>query len=157
MALEEDRTTGNWKERSVCMGDTQTCSFPGLINQHHKFIISFAEDEAGKVWSVCLCVYHRIRPVWHCWQAVFVIQGSCTSWLRHTRVPCLLLELCLNSWTPPGIVSDQVYITFTHGNGNGNTCLGKLFKKTGVFFKQALIQVMEKKKNPGGQIIMNCT
>ncbi|XP_039897434.1 HHIP-like protein 2 [Simochromis diagramma] len=50
MALEEDRTTGNWKERSVCMGDTQTCSFPGLINQHHKFIISFAEDEAGELY-----------------------------------------------------------------------------------------------------------
>lgn len=29
------------------MGDTKTCSFPGLINHHHKFIISFAEDEAG--------------------------------------------------------------------------------------------------------------
>ncbi|CAI5695719.1 unnamed protein product [Oreochromis niloticus] len=50
MALEEDRTTGNWKERSVCMGDTETCSFPGLINHHHKFIISFAEDEAGELY-----------------------------------------------------------------------------------------------------------
>lgn len=47
MALEEDRSTGTWKERSVCMGDKKTCSFPGLINHHHKFIISFSEDEAG--------------------------------------------------------------------------------------------------------------
>lgn len=52
MALEEDKTTGQWKEKSVCMGDTKTCSFPGLINHHHKFIISFAEDEAGNVSSV---------------------------------------------------------------------------------------------------------
>ncbi|CAL8274138.1 unnamed protein product [Merluccius merluccius] len=50
MALEEDRTTGRWRERSVCMGHTSTCSFPGLINHHHKFIISFAEDEAGELY-----------------------------------------------------------------------------------------------------------
>ncbi|CAB1449613.1 unnamed protein product [Pleuronectes platessa] len=50
MALEEDKTTGVWKERSVCMGDKKTCSFPGLINHHHKFIISFAEDEAGELY-----------------------------------------------------------------------------------------------------------
>ncbi|XP_034432936.1 HHIP-like protein 2 [Hippoglossus hippoglossus] len=50
MALEEDKTTGVWKERSVCMGDKTTCSFPGLINHHHKFIISFAEDEAGELY-----------------------------------------------------------------------------------------------------------
>ncbi|XP_034530247.1 HHIP-like protein 2 isoform X2 [Notolabrus celidotus] len=50
MALEEDKTTGSWKERSVCMGETKTCSFPGLINHHHKFIISFAEDEAGELY-----------------------------------------------------------------------------------------------------------
>lgn len=31
------------------MGDTITCSFPGLINHYHKYIISFAEDEAGNV------------------------------------------------------------------------------------------------------------
>uniref|UniRef100_A0A671QVQ4 HHIP-like 2 n=1 Tax=Sinocyclocheilus anshuiensis TaxID=1608454 RepID=A0A671QVQ4_9TELE len=47
MALEEDKKSGSWKEKNVCMGDTKTCSFPGLINHHHKFIISFAEDEAG--------------------------------------------------------------------------------------------------------------
>uniref|UniRef100_A0A3Q1EJ75 HHIP-like 2 n=1 Tax=Acanthochromis polyacanthus TaxID=80966 RepID=A0A3Q1EJ75_9TELE len=50
MALEEDRTTGVWQERSVCMGDKKTCSFPGLINHYHKFIISFAEDEAGELY-----------------------------------------------------------------------------------------------------------
>nr|XP_015824837.2 HHIP-like protein 2 [Nothobranchius furzeri] len=50
MALEEDKSSGIWKERSVCMGDATTCSFPGLINHHHKFIISFAEDEAGELY-----------------------------------------------------------------------------------------------------------
>ena len=51
MALEEDKTTGSWREKSVCMGETKTCSFPGLINHHHKFIISFGEDEAGNDYS----------------------------------------------------------------------------------------------------------
>lgn len=55
----------------------------------------------------------------------------------------------------PGVY--YIYTLWTCSVLNGNTYLGKLFKKTGVFFKQALIQVMEKKKNPGGQIIMNCT
>ncbi|KAM6961260.1 HHIP-like protein 2 [Aplochiton taeniatus] len=50
MALQEDQKSGGWKERSVCMGNTKTCSFPGLINHHHKFIISFAEDEAGELY-----------------------------------------------------------------------------------------------------------
>ncbi|KAA0711409.1 HHIP-like protein 2 [Triplophysa tibetana] len=50
MALKEDKEAGSWKEKNVCMGDTKTCSFPGLINQHHKFIISFAEDEAGELY-----------------------------------------------------------------------------------------------------------
>uniref|UniRef100_A0A8C5C0H4 HHIP-like 2 n=1 Tax=Gadus morhua TaxID=8049 RepID=A0A8C5C0H4_GADMO len=50
MALQEDRTTGRWTESSVCMGHSSTCSFPGLINHYHKFIISFAEDEAGELY-----------------------------------------------------------------------------------------------------------
>ncbi|XP_076834557.1 HHIP-like protein 2 [Brachyhypopomus gauderio] len=50
MALEEDGSSEIWKERNVCMGDAQTCSFPGLINHHHKFIISFAEDESGELY-----------------------------------------------------------------------------------------------------------
>ncbi|XP_056445754.1 HHIP-like protein 2 [Gadus chalcogrammus] len=50
MALQEERSTGRWTERSVCMGHSSTCSFPGLINHYHKFIISFAEDEAGELY-----------------------------------------------------------------------------------------------------------
>ncbi|XP_067845066.1 HHIP-like protein 2 [Heptranchias perlo] len=50
MALQEDPRTGVWKKRDICMGDYQTCLFPGLINRHHKFIISFAEDEAGELY-----------------------------------------------------------------------------------------------------------
>ncbi|XP_072364405.1 HHIP-like protein 2 isoform X3 [Scyliorhinus torazame] len=50
MALQEDLKAGMWKKQDICMGDYQTCLFPGLINHHHKFIISFAEDEAGELY-----------------------------------------------------------------------------------------------------------
>ncbi|XP_078031487.1 HHIP-like protein 2 [Epinephelus lanceolatus] len=62
MALEEERTTGSWRERSVCMGETKTCSFPGLINHHHKFIISFAEDEAGELYFLATAYPSATSP-----------------------------------------------------------------------------------------------
>ncbi|XP_069016827.1 HHIP-like protein 2 [Embiotoca jacksoni] len=62
MALEEDRTTESWKEKSVCMGEKKTCSFPGLINHHHKFIISFAEDEAGELYFLATAYPSAISP-----------------------------------------------------------------------------------------------
>ncbi|KAK7904545.1 hypothetical protein WMY93_017152 [Mugilogobius chulae] len=62
MALEEDKVTGEWKERRVCMGQTSTCSFPGLINHHHKFIISFAEDEAGELYFLATAYPSATSP-----------------------------------------------------------------------------------------------
>ncbi|XP_070834694.1 HHIP-like protein 2 [Chaetodon trifascialis] len=62
MALEEDKSTGSWRERRVCMGDTKTCSFPGLINHHHKFIISFAEDEAGELYFLATAYPSAMSP-----------------------------------------------------------------------------------------------
>lgn len=46
-----------------------------------------------------------------------VFKGSYTFWPHRTPVPCLLLELFSNSWTPPGVVSDTAYI---------KTCAGKV-------------------------------
>ncbi|XP_030643243.1 HHIP-like protein 2 [Chanos chanos] len=62
MALQEDKKTGTWKERNVCMGDAVTCSFPGLINHHHKFIISFAEDEAGELYFLATSYPSAMSP-----------------------------------------------------------------------------------------------
>ncbi|KAM6166256.1 HHIP-like protein 2 [Erethizon dorsatum] len=50
MALQEDRKTQKWKKWDICLGDTVSCAFPGLISAHSKFIISFAEDEAGELY-----------------------------------------------------------------------------------------------------------
>lgn len=53
MSLKENVTTGEWQYNEICMGRDQTCRFPKLINSYYKYIISFAEDEAG---NNCLCV-----------------------------------------------------------------------------------------------------
>ena len=52
MSLKENVTTGEWHYTEICMGTDQTCRFPKLINSYYKYIISFAEDEAGNdcVW-----------------------------------------------------------------------------------------------------------
>ena len=47
MALQEDRKTKKWKKQDICLGNTTSCAFPGLVSTYSKFIISFAEDEAG--------------------------------------------------------------------------------------------------------------
>ncbi|XP_030212668.1 HHIP-like protein 1 [Gadus morhua] len=50
MSLQEDQNTGHWNYHEVCMGMGLTCAFPGLINNYHQYIISFAEDEAGELY-----------------------------------------------------------------------------------------------------------
>ncbi|XP_041666763.1 HHIP-like protein 1 [Cheilinus undulatus] len=50
MSLKENLTTGEWQYNEICMGRDQTCRFPKLINSHYKYIISFAEDEAGELY-----------------------------------------------------------------------------------------------------------
>uniref|UniRef100_H2RXT6 HHIP-like protein 1 n=1 Tax=Takifugu rubripes TaxID=31033 RepID=H2RXT6_TAKRU len=50
MSLKENVTTGEWKYNEICMGRDQICRFPKLINSFYKYIISFAEDEAGELY-----------------------------------------------------------------------------------------------------------
>nr|XP_020471363.1 HHIP-like protein 1 [Monopterus albus] len=50
MSLQEDRRTRQWKYNEICMGKGLTCAFPGLINNYHPHIISFAEDAAGELY-----------------------------------------------------------------------------------------------------------
>lgn len=53
MSLKENVTTGQWQYNEICMGTDQTCRFPKLINSYYKYIISFAEDEAGNNCTLC--------------------------------------------------------------------------------------------------------
>ena len=48
MSLKENKHTRQWDYKEICMGTGLTCAFPGLINNYHPYIISFAEDEAGR-------------------------------------------------------------------------------------------------------------
>uniref|UniRef100_A0A667ZX62 Si:ch211-136a13.1 n=1 Tax=Myripristis murdjan TaxID=586833 RepID=A0A667ZX62_9TELE len=50
MSLKENATTGQWDYNEICMGRDQTCRYPRLINSYYKYIISFAEDEAGELY-----------------------------------------------------------------------------------------------------------
>ncbi|MGH0114930.1 UNVERIFIED_CONTAM: hypothetical protein FKN15_065854 [Acipenser sinensis] len=50
MSLKEDSSTGEWHYNEICMGKDQTCNFPKTINTYYKYIISFAEDEAGELY-----------------------------------------------------------------------------------------------------------
>uniref|UniRef100_A0A8C6NIX6 Si:ch211-136a13.1 n=1 Tax=Nothobranchius furzeri TaxID=105023 RepID=A0A8C6NIX6_NOTFU len=50
MSLKENAATGEWVYNEICMGTDQTCRFPKLINSYHRYIISFAEDEAGELY-----------------------------------------------------------------------------------------------------------
>ncbi|XP_053164556.1 HHIP-like protein 2 isoform X2 [Hemicordylus capensis] len=49
MALQEDERANKWKKQDICIGSTKACAFPGLLSSYSKFIISFAEDEAGEL------------------------------------------------------------------------------------------------------------
>ncbi|XP_042562381.1 HHIP-like protein 1 [Clupea harengus] len=50
MSLKENKHTRQWDYKEICMGTGLTCAFPGLINNYHPYIISFAEDEAGELY-----------------------------------------------------------------------------------------------------------
>uniref|UniRef100_A0A452VCJ0 HHIP like 2 n=1 Tax=Ursus maritimus TaxID=29073 RepID=A0A452VCJ0_URSMA len=62
MALQEDRRTKKWKKRDICLGNTASCAFPGLISTYSKFIISFAEDEAGELYFLATAYPSAYAP-----------------------------------------------------------------------------------------------
>uniref|UniRef100_UPI00358EDF53 HHIP-like protein 2 n=1 Tax=Myxine glutinosa TaxID=7769 RepID=UPI00358EDF53 len=67
MALKEEgkgegKPPGRWLKQDICMGQGQTCMFPGLINTHYQYIISFTEDEAGEVYFMASGLPSTISP-----------------------------------------------------------------------------------------------
>lgn len=62
MSLREDRHSGQWHYNEVCMGLGLTCAFPGLINNYHQYIISFAEDEAGELYFMSTGIPSATSP-----------------------------------------------------------------------------------------------
>lgn len=62
MSLREDRVSGQWRYNEVCMGMGLTCAFPGVINNYHQYIISFAEDEAGELYFMSTGIPSATSP-----------------------------------------------------------------------------------------------
>lgn len=62
MSLREDKHSGQWIYNEICMGVGQTCTFPGLINNYHQYIISFAEDEAGELYFMSTSIPSATSP-----------------------------------------------------------------------------------------------
>ncbi|XP_061599591.1 HHIP-like protein 1 [Cololabis saira] len=62
MSLQEDRNSGMWKYNEVCMGLGLTCAFPGLINNYHQYVISFAEDESGELYFMSTGIPSATSP-----------------------------------------------------------------------------------------------
>ncbi|XP_076605482.1 HHIP-like protein 1 [Chaetodon auriga] len=62
MSLQEDKNTRRWKYNEICMGMGLTCAFPGLINNYHQYIISFAEDEAGELYFMSTGIPSATSP-----------------------------------------------------------------------------------------------
>jgi len=56
MALQEEEKTNKWKQQDICIGSRKACAFPGMISSYSKFIISFAEDEAGRYHASCTVI-----------------------------------------------------------------------------------------------------
>ncbi|KAM7134069.1 HHIP-like protein 1 [Macrochelys suwanniensis] len=62
MSLREEAGSGQWHYRELCMGQGQTCAFPGLLNHHVPHILSFAEDEAGELYFLSTAVPSAAAP-----------------------------------------------------------------------------------------------
>ncbi|KAH1180747.1 hypothetical protein KIL84_001681 [Mauremys mutica] len=62
MSLREDAGSGRWHYKELCMGQGQTCAFPGLLNHHVPHIISFAEDEAGELYFLATAIPSAAVP-----------------------------------------------------------------------------------------------
>ncbi|XP_053865733.1 HHIP-like protein 1 [Malaclemys terrapin pileata] len=62
MSLREEAGSGRWHYKELCMGQGQTCAFPGLLNHHVPHIISFAEDEAGELYFLATAIASAAVP-----------------------------------------------------------------------------------------------
>ncbi|XP_050784218.1 HHIP-like protein 1 [Gopherus flavomarginatus] len=62
MSLREEAGSGHWLYKELCMGQGQTCAFPGLLNHHVPHIISFAEDEAGELYFLATAIPSAAVP-----------------------------------------------------------------------------------------------
>ncbi|XP_077980158.1 HHIP-like protein 2 [Glandiceps talaboti] len=47
--LTENKTSGEWQSKDICMGDESICN-NGLVGTYPKYLLSFGEDESGELY-----------------------------------------------------------------------------------------------------------
>lgn len=92
MSLREDFRTGQWTYSDICMGTGLTCSFPGVIDNYHQYIISFAVDEAGIEWTY---PQHKLSCNL---EICFLVYDAILSGGIHFLIPINLLQMNKPKW-----------------------------------------------------------
>ncbi|XP_054650197.1 HHIP-like protein 1 isoform X2 [Dunckerocampus dactyliophorus] len=102
MSLKEDVATGEWQYNEICMGRDKTCRFPKLINSYYKYIISFAEDEAGYRSAVHTAAFSGIQT------------PTTTSTRKHVRLhPTTISRPLPFPQPPPPLSTKKTYTSLT--------------------------------------------
>nr|XP_056708305.1 HHIP-like protein 2 [Euleptes europaea] len=87
MALQEDERRNKWKKQDICIGSTKACAFPGLISSYSKFIISFAEDEAGELYFLATSYPSAYAPHGSLYKFVDPARRAPPGKCKHKPVP----------------------------------------------------------------------
>uniref|UniRef100_A0A8D0GN33 HHIP like 2 n=1 Tax=Sphenodon punctatus TaxID=8508 RepID=A0A8D0GN33_SPHPU len=87
IALQEDERTHKWKKQDICIGSTKACAFPGLISSYSKFIISFAEDEAGELYFMATSYPSAYAPHGSIYKFVDPARRAPPGKCKHKPVP----------------------------------------------------------------------
>ncbi|XP_004685301.1 PREDICTED: HHIP-like protein 2 [Condylura cristata] len=87
MALQEDRKTKKWMKQDICVGNTRSCAFPGLISTYSKFVISFAEDEAGELYFLATSYPSAYAPQGSIYKLVDPSRRAPPGKCRHKAAP----------------------------------------------------------------------
>ncbi|KAM3675791.1 LOW QUALITY PROTEIN: HHIP-like protein 2 [Ammospiza maritima maritima] len=77
MALQEDKKTNKWKKEDISVGSTSS-TFPGMISSYSKFIISFAEDEAGELYFMSTSYPSAYTPHGSLYKLIYPASRKCT-------------------------------------------------------------------------------
>ncbi|XP_073528002.1 HHIP-like protein 2 [Phyllobates terribilis] len=111
MALHEDEATKQWTKQDICMGDTNICAFPNLINTYNKYIISFGEDEAGELYFLSTSDPTSLSPYGTLYRLVDPSRrappGKCTKRPMPVRIRSKVVPLAPRERTVLEILSEE--------------------------------------------------
>ncbi|KAM7027935.1 LOW QUALITY PROTEIN: HHIP-like protein 2 [Passerculus sandwichensis] len=86
MALQEDKKTNKWKKEDISVGSTSS-AFPGMISSYSKFIISFAEDEAGELYFMSTSYPSAYTPHGSLYKLIYPARRAAPGKCKYKAVP----------------------------------------------------------------------